>query len=80
MDSAGRQGFGTLDGVLIGQQIEGGVDTMIGIRRDARFGPVVVVGVGGAYAETLGDIAIRVAPFDATRRGACWTSCTACRC
>jgi hypothetical protein len=64
MDSAGRQGFGTLDGVLIGQQVEGGVDTMVGIRRDARFGPVVVVGVGGAYAETLGDIAIRVAPFD----------------
>ena len=65
MDSAGRQGFGTLDGVLIGQQITGGVDTMVGIRRDARFGPAVVVGVGGAYAETLGDIAIRVAPFDA---------------
>jgi hypothetical protein len=65
LDSAGQQGFGTLDGVLIGQQITGGVDTMVGIRRDARFGPAVVVGVGGAYAETLGDIAIRVAPFDA---------------
>ena len=65
MDSAGRQGFGTLDGVLIGQQIAGGVDTMVGIRRDDRFGPAVVVGVGGAYAETLGDVAIRVAPFDA---------------
>ncbi|NUR25738.1 MAG: CoA-binding protein, partial [Catenulispora sp.] len=65
MDSAGRQGFGTLDGVLIGQQITGGVDTMVGIRRDDRFGPAVVVGVGGAYAETLGDVAIRVAPFDA---------------
>ena len=65
MDSAGRQGYGTLDGVLIGQQITGGVDTMVGIRRDDRFGPAVVVGVGGAYAETLGDVAIRVAPFDA---------------
>jgi acyl-CoA synthetase (NDP forming) len=65
MDSAGRQGFGTLDGVLIGQQITGGVDTMVGIRRDDRFGPAVVLGVGGAYAETLGDVAIRVAPFDA---------------
>ena len=65
MDSAGRQGFGTLDGVLIGQQITGGVDTMVGIRRDDRFGPAVLVGVGGAYAETLGDVAIRVAPFDA---------------
>ena len=64
MDSAGRQGYGTLDGVLIGQQITGGVDTMVGIRRDDRFGPAVVVGVGGAYAETLGDVAIRVAPFD----------------
>ena len=65
MDSAGRQGYGTLDGVLIGQQITGGVDTMVGIRRDDRFGPAVVVGVGGAYAETLGDVSIRVAPFDA---------------
>lgn len=64
MDSAGRQGYGTLDGVLIGQQITGGVDTMVGIRRDDRFGPAVVAGVGGAYAETLGDVAIRVAPFD----------------
>jgi acyl-CoA synthetase (NDP forming) len=65
MDAAGRQGLGTADGVLIGQQIEGGVDTMVGIRHDARFGPVVIAGVGGAYAETLGDVAIRVAPFDA---------------
>ncbi|MFL6110144.1 MAG: acetate--CoA ligase family protein [Catenulispora sp.] len=65
MDSAGRQGYGTLDGVLIGQQITGGVDTMVGIRRDDRFGPAVMVGVGGAYAEMLGDVAIRVAPFDA---------------
>jgi acetate---CoA ligase (ADP-forming) len=65
MDAAGAAGFGAPDGVLIGQQVEGGVDTMIGIRRDERFGPVVVVGVGGAYAETLGDVATRVAPFDA---------------
>jgi acyl-CoA synthetase (NDP forming) len=64
MDAAGRQGLGTADGVLIGQQIDGGVDTMVGIRHDARFGAVVVAGVGGAYAETLGDVAIRVAPFD----------------
>src|SRR5207244_1275006 len=41
-----------------------GVELIVGARRDARFGPVAVVGLGGIYAELLEDIAVGLAPLD----------------
>jgi acetate---CoA ligase (ADP-forming) len=41
-----------------------GVELIIGARRDARFGPVAVIGLGGIYAELLEDIAVGLAPLD----------------
>jgi acyl-CoA synthetase (NDP forming) len=40
-----------------------GVDLLLGGRRDPTFGPVVVLGAGGIYAEILGSVARRVAPL-----------------
>ncbi len=40
------------------------LEWFIGCRRDATFGPVVVLGVGGLYAELFGDPVIRLAPLD----------------
>ena len=39
-----------------------GVELIIGVRRDPSFGPVVVVGMGGVYAEVLQDVAVALAP------------------
>jgi acyl-CoA synthetase (NDP forming) len=44
-----------------------GVELIVGCRRDVRFGPVAMVGLGGVYAELLGDVAVDLAPVDPPR-------------
>ncbi|MFI8438818.1 acetate--CoA ligase family protein [Streptomyces sp. NPDC079020] len=52
-----------LDGVLVCQMIERGVEMMVGVTQDALFGPTVTVGLGGVLVEVLHDAAVRVPPF-----------------
>jgi acyl-CoA synthetase (NDP forming) len=52
-----------LDGVLVCQMIERGVEMMVGVTHDALFGPTVTVGLGGVLVEVLHDAAVRVPPF-----------------
>jgi acyl-CoA synthetase (NDP forming) len=40
-----------------------GVELILGVRRDPSFGPVVVIGMGGVYAELLDDVAVALAPL-----------------
>jgi len=54
-----------LDGVLV-QEMARGVEMMLGVVNDAYFGPVVALGLGGIFAETLRDVTHRCAPFDET--------------
>jgi len=51
-----------LDGVLVAPMVRGGVELIAGVSRDPVFGPVVMVGLGGIYAEILKDVALQVAP------------------
>lgn len=51
-----------IDGVLVAPMVGGGVEMITGISHDAAFGPVVMVGMGGIYAEVLKDVAVQVAP------------------
>ena len=53
-----------LEGALVARMIEGGVETVIGTKRDAIFGPVVMFGLGGVYVEVLKDVTLRLAPVD----------------
>jgi acetate---CoA ligase (ADP-forming) len=39
-----------------------GVEVLVGARRDPRFGPVALAGLGGVYAEALDDVAVALAP------------------
>src|SRR3989339_62275 len=41
---------------------KGGIETIVGTKIDREFGPIVVFGLGGVFAEALGDIAICAAP------------------
>jgi acetate---CoA ligase (ADP-forming) len=42
-----------------------GVEMIVGARRDTRFGPVAMVGIGGVFAEAFDDTAVGLAPLDA---------------
>ena len=41
------------------------VELIVGCRRDRRFGPLVLVGLGGVYAEVLRDTQVALAPASA---------------
>ena len=53
-----------IDGVLVCRQVSGaGAELIVGAVRDSTFGPTVMVGAGGVFAEVLGDVAFRLAPL-----------------
>ncbi|WP_405831173.1 acetate--CoA ligase family protein [Streptomyces sp. NBC_01176] len=52
-----------LDGVLVCQMVERGVEMVVGVTHDRLFGPTVTVGLGGVLVEVLRDAAVRVPPF-----------------
>jgi acyl-CoA synthetase (NDP forming) len=52
-----------LDGVLVCQMVESGVEMVVGVSHDPLFGPTVTVGLGGVLVEVLRDTAVRVPPF-----------------
>jgi hypothetical protein len=41
-----------------------GVELIVGGRWDGRFGPVVLVGLGGTATEVLGDVQVALGPVD----------------
>jgi acetyltransferase len=52
----------TIWGVLIQEMSGKGIETIIGVKRDHQFGPIIMFGLGGIYVETLKDVTFRVAP------------------
>ncbi|WP_166969118.1 acetate--CoA ligase family protein [Brevibacterium atlanticum] len=50
--------------IKVVERLDGGAEVMCGIVMDPAFGPVVSVGLGGIFAELLGDSALRVCPID----------------
>ena len=51
-----------IDGFLLSEMADG-ITVIVGVKNDAQFGPVVMFGMGGIYAEVFKDVAFRVAPF-----------------
>ena len=53
-----------IDGVLLAPMVRGGVECIVGVRRDPALGAVVMIGAGGVHAELLRDLSLRMAPVD----------------
>lgn len=53
-----------LDGVLVEEMAPAGVELVVGGLIDPRFGPVLMLGLGGVFVEIFGDTAFRVCPID----------------
>ncbi|SAK61174.1 N-acetyltransferase GCN5 [Caballeronia temeraria] len=51
-----------IDGVLLQEEIRDAVEIIVGIENDPSFGPAVMCGLGGIYAEVLRDVTFRLAP------------------
>ncbi len=60
----GRVGGSPLDGILVQEMIKGSRELVIGMIRDAQFGPCVMFGLGGIFTEVLKDVSFRIAPLE----------------
>jgi len=50
-------------GVLIQEMVRGGKETILGMKRDPHFGPLLMFGLGGIYVEVFRDVIFRIAPI-----------------
>lgn len=53
-----------IDGYLVQAMAPEGLEVIVGARRDATFGPIVLLGMGGIYVEIFDSVSIRVWPID----------------
>ncbi|MFA4839740.1 MAG: acetate--CoA ligase family protein [Candidatus Neomarinimicrobiota bacterium] len=55
--------FVKIDGVLVRKMIPSGEESILGAKRDASFGSVVMFGLGGIFVEVFKDVAFRIPPI-----------------
>ncbi|MCK5548853.1 MAG: acetate--CoA ligase family protein [Thermoplasmata archaeon] len=59
-----------IDGLLIQEMVGKGKEVIMGMNLDPKFGPILMFGLGGVYAEVLKDVSFRLVPltdFDSMR-------------
>ncbi len=55
-------------GITVQKMAKQGIEVIIGMTKDAQFGPVIMFGLGGILVEVLKDVSFRIVPM--TRRDA----------
>lgn len=53
-----------LDGLLVQPMAHGRREIIVGGKRDALFGPTVMLGIGGIFVEAMADVVFRLAPLE----------------
>jgi len=51
------------EGVVLERMVKGGVETIIGMRSDPKFGPLIVFGLGGVMVEIMEDVCVKIPPL-----------------
>jgi len=52
-----------MQGVAVQQMVPEGIEVIVGLTQDPSFGPLIMFGLGGIYAEFLKDVAFRIHPL-----------------
>jgi acyl-CoA synthetase (NDP forming) len=52
-----------MDGVIVQRMMTGVTEVIVGVTQDPSFGPLIMFGVGGVYAELLKDVAVKLHPL-----------------
>jgi acyl-CoA synthetase (NDP forming) len=52
-----------IQGVSVQKMAKPGVEVIMGMSKDAQFGPVLMFGLGGVFVEVLKDVAFRIVPL-----------------
>jgi len=53
-----------IEGVLVQPMVPPGREVILGVNRDERWGPLLMVGLGGTLVEAIGDVALSPVPID----------------
>jgi acetate---CoA ligase (ADP-forming) len=59
-----RSASAAIDGLLVQELVQDGVETILGFSRDPQVGPTILFGAGGVAAEIYQDVVIRLPPID----------------
>lgn len=62
-DSKNHSPDAKIDGVLVQEMVGGATEVILGVNNDPLFGPAIMVGLGGIFAEVLRDVSFRLAPI-----------------
>jgi acyl-CoA synthetase (NDP forming) len=53
-----------IEGILVQQMAVPGIETIVGLKKDAQFGHAIMFGLGGIFVEVYKDVTFRVVPVD----------------
>jgi acetyl coenzyme A synthetase (ADP forming)-like protein len=61
LEKDGRQN--EMQGVVVQKMINEGIEAIVGVTQDPLFGPLIMFGSGGIYAELMKDVVLRLHPI-----------------